>query len=69
MSYRLQEEKQRALLQMQWRVMSDKQPEEQEVSSRKVRPQIILIHQKNTVLLIYIITYNKKAQTDMTLMT
>ncbi|CAA7013342.1 unnamed protein product [Microthlaspi erraticum] len=32
---RSKEEKQRALLQMQWRVMSDKQPEEQEVSSRK----------------------------------
>ncbi|KAG2254726.1 hypothetical protein Bca52824_084862 [Brassica carinata] len=31
----LQEERQRALLQMQWRVMSDKAPEEQEVSSKK----------------------------------
>ncbi|CAN8233973.1 unnamed protein product [Cochlearia groenlandica] len=32
---RSKEERQRALLQMQWRVMSDKPPEEQEVSSRK----------------------------------
>ncbi|KAJ4905931.1 Uncharacterized protein Rs2_09589 [Raphanus sativus] len=32
---RLKEERQRALLQMQWRVMSDKAPEEQEVSTRK----------------------------------
>ncbi|KAF3524143.1 hypothetical protein F2Q69_00051826 [Brassica cretica] len=32
---RSKEERQRALLQMQWRVMSDKAPEEQEVSSRK----------------------------------
>ncbi|CAN7065482.1 unnamed protein product [Brassica oleracea var. botrytis] len=32
---RSKEERQRALLQMQWRVMSDKAPEEQEVSSKK----------------------------------
>ncbi|KFK34376.1 hypothetical protein AALP_AA5G137200 [Arabis alpina] len=32
---RSKEERQRALLQMQWRVMSDKPPEEQEVNSRK----------------------------------
>ncbi|KAL0802176.1 hypothetical protein Bca101_057352 [Brassica carinata] len=32
---RSKEERQRALLQMQWRVMSDKAPEEQEVNSRK----------------------------------
>uniref|UniRef100_M4CHH1 Synaptonemal complex protein 1 n=2 Tax=Brassica campestris TaxID=3711 RepID=M4CHH1_BRACM len=32
---RSKEERQRALLQMQWRVMSDKDPEEQELNSRK----------------------------------
>lgn len=32
----LQEERQRALLQLQWKVMSDKPQEEQEVDSKKV---------------------------------
>ena len=55
----LQEERQRALLQMQWRVMSDKAPEEQEVSSRKVRPRIILIHWNNTLAFTVIYLWKK----------
>jgi len=37
----LQEERQRALVQLQWKVMSDNPPEEQEVNSNKVRLDFI----------------------------
>ena len=37
----LQEERQRALVQLQWKVMSDNPPEEQEVNSNKVRVDFI----------------------------